>query len=368
MEPFKNKLSGEVARAVAEAVERSWGGFDGARFLRGIDDELEPLELKERMLVMADRLEAGLPVKPGAAFRVLRGALKRGENDALGLEGFSVWPLGEVVSRQGLRDFPAAMKALREITIRFTSEFAIRRFLREQMDETLEQMARWASDPNEHVRRLASEGSRPMLPWGGNLTAIMEGPGLTLPILEKLWNDPSEYVRRSVANHLNDFSKKHPGLVIETLARWKKAGGLGFASLANRAARTLLKQGDAAALEFFGYGGAEALRVERVKISPNTLRLGETLRYGFRVTNTAKTAVAVMFDYAVHHQKKDGRLTPKVFKGKVRRLAPGETVELSGGHAMRRVTTRTYHGGRHEFEVLLNGQSAGRRAFEFVVE
>jgi len=85
-------------------------------------------------------------------------------------------------------------------------------------------------------------------------------------------------------------------------------------------------------------------------------------------SNTAKTVVAVMFDYAVHHQKKDGRLTPKVFKGKVRQLAPGETVELSGGHTMRLVTTRIYHGGRHEFEVFLNGQSAGRRAFEFVVE
>lgn len=368
MEPFKNRLSGEVASVVAVAMERSWGGFDGERFLRGIDGELEPLELKERMLVMADRLEAGLPKKPAAAFRVICGALKRGETDQAGLEGFSVWPLGEVVSRQGLRDFPAAMKALREVTIRFTSEFAIRRFLRERMDETLGQMGRWTADPNEHVRRLASEGSRPMLPWGGNLTAIMQNPGLTLPILERLWNDPSEYVRRSVANHLNDFSKKHPGLVIETLARWKKTGGVGFLSLANRAARTLLKQGDAAALEFFGYGGAEALRVERVEISPKTLRLGETLRYGFRVTNTAKTAVAVMFDYAVHHQKKDGRLTPKVFKGKVRQLAPGETVELSGGHTMRLVTTRTYHGGRHEFEVFLNGQSAGRRAFEFVVE
>lgn len=368
MDPFKNKLSGEVARGIAGAMERSWGGFDSERFLRGIDEVLEPLELKERMLVMADRLEEGLPKKPGAAFRVLCGALKRGEKDEEGLEGFSVWPVGEVVSRQGLRDFPAAMKALREVTIRFTSEFAIRRFLRERREETLEQMERWTRDPNEHVRRLASEGSRPMLPWGGNLTAIMEDPGLTLPILERLWNDPSEYVRRSVANHLNDFSKKHPGLVIKTLARWKKAGGVGFGSLANRAARTLLKRGDAAALEFFGYGGSSALDVGRVRISPKTLRLGETLRYGFRVTNTSGATVAVMFDYAVHHQKKDGRLTPKVFKGKVRHLAPGETMAFDGGHTMRRVTTRTYHAGRHEFEVLLNGRSAGRQAFDFLVE
>lgn len=368
MEPFKNKLSGAVARVIASALERSWRDFDSERFLLGIDEVLEPLELKARMLLIADRLENGLPKTPGAAFQILCGALKRSEKDGEGLDGFPVWPLGEVISRQGLEDFPAAMHALREVTIRFTSEFAIRRFLRERLDETLDQMGRWTQDPNEHVRRLASEGSRPMLPWGGNLPAIAENPGLTLPILERLWNDPSEYVRRSVANHLNDFSKKHPGLVIETLTRWKQAGSVGFASLANRAARTLLKNGDAAALAFFGYGEAEALRVEGFQISPKTLRIGGTLRYDFCVINTSETPVTVMFDYAIHHRKKDGRLTPKVFKGKVRKLAPGEAMELSGGHKMPMVTTRTYYSGRHELEVLLNGRSAGRLAFDFLVQ
>lgn len=367
IEPFKNMLSFAVGRRIAAAVGRAWPEFDSRLFLRGLEAALEPLELKDRMLCLADRLEAGLPKNPRAAFRVLTGALARDADDPVGLSGFAVWPLGEVVSRRGLEDFSAAMLAIREVTIRFTSEFAIRRFLRERPDETLAQLARWTEDPNEHVRRLVSEGSRPLLPWGGNLPAIMDAPSLTLPLLERLHGDPSEYVRRSVANHLNDFSKRHPKLVIGTLARWKQEQRPGYDQLAHRAARTLVKKGDPAALALFGFRASRSLHVERFALAPACLAVGETLTYSFRIRNAGRTRLAVLFDYAVHHQKKDGRLTPKVFKGRTFELAPGAATDVEGRHVLRLVTTRTYHPGRHAFEILINGQAAGKLPFELTL-
>ncbi len=357
----------EVAGGISDAFFRAWPAFDRPKFLSGLGEALEPLELKDRMLLLADRLEEQLPPKPSAAFKILCGALARDDSDRIGLSGFAVWPLGEIVSRRGLGDFSSAMKALPEITKRFTSEFAIRPFLRERLHDTLEVLTLWTADPNEHVRRLVSEGSRPLLPWGERLPGILGNPRLTLPLLDRLWDDPSEYVRRSVANHLNDFSKQHQDIVLKTLARWKKSGSPHFERLAKHAARTLLKKGHPQALEFFGFYHPEHLMVETFKISPKLLGLGDALTYQFSVRNTGKSKVAVMFDYAIHHQKKDGRLTPKVFKGKTRTLSAGESLVISGKHTLRPVTTRTYHAGIHHMEIFLNGRSFEKKAFQLVL-
>ncbi len=367
IEPFKNKFSLEAASGISDALVRAWPAFDRRKFLRGLGEALEPLELKDRMLLLADRLEEQLPGKPAAAFKILCGALAEDDSDLIGLSGFAVWPLGEIVSRRGLGDFSAAMKALREITKRFTSEFAIRPFLRDRLHDTLEVLTVWATDPNEHVRRLVSEGSRPLLPWGERLPAIMENPQMTLPLLDRLWNDPSDYVRRSVANHLNDFSKQHPEVVLKTLGRWKKSGGPHFERLAKHAARTLLKKGHPQTLEFFGFYHPEYLIVETFEISPESLRLGDSLTYQFSVRNSGKTKVSVLFDYAIHHQKKDGRLTQKVFKGKTRTLSAGESLVIAGQHVIRPVTTRTYHAGTHHLEIFLNGRSFDKKAFQLVL-
>jgi 3-methyladenine DNA glycosylase AlkC len=263
-----------------------------------------------------------------------------------------------------LDDFDAAMLTLREITIRFTSEFAIRRFLRERPEATFAQLAKWVHHPNDHVRRLVSEGSRPLLPWGGHLTAVIKNPSLTLPLLDQLHADPSEYVRKSVANHLNDFSKSHPDLVLKTLRRWKKARHPDFGRLANRAARTLIKQGHPETLAFFGYDVNHSLSVSHFSITPEQVSLGEAVKFRFVVKNRDSKPQALLFDYAIHHRKKDGRLTAKVFKGRKTIVPPNGTWEVEGQHPLRVITTRAYHPGLHRFEILLNGQSAGILDFE----
>ena len=178
------------------------------------------------------------------------------------------------------------------------------------------------------MRRLVSEGSRPLLPWGGNLTELLEPPHPTLALLEKLHRDPSDYVRLSVANHLNDFSKHHPALVIATLTRWRDANpdDPRLAKLARHACRTLLKAGHAEALEFHGYGAAKSLELEVFELAETTVKTGGSLGYRMILRNASRRPLKVMFDYAIHHRKANGSLSPKVFKGRVRELAPGEVM------------------------------------------
>jgi 3-methyladenine DNA glycosylase AlkC len=359
MEPFKNEFSAAKARCIAERLKLAHPGFPMRRFLSGLDAALDRLELKPRVIHLAERIESCLPDDPRLLFPILVRALAADENDSDGLRGFSVWPLTEIVARRGLGHFKESMDALREMTNRFTAEFAIRPFLREHPEKTLRQLRSWCAHPDHHVRRLVSEGSRPFLPWGGNLPHLCEPPHPTLTLLEKLYRDPSDYVRLSVSNHLNDLSKRHPELVIDTLSRWRTEAkpAAQFEKLARHACRTLLKQGHPAALRFHGYASADSLEIINLELPRTRLRLGESLTYRVVVRNHGRRAVRVMFDYAIHHRKANGTLSPKVFKGRIREIEAGGTWEITGSHPIRQITTRVYHEGIHRFEPRLNGAS-----------
>jgi 3-methyladenine DNA glycosylase AlkC len=358
MEPFKNEFSYQNACRIAARVAWVHPDFPLGAFRRGLEKALEPLELKQRMHLLADRLEAGLPTHPPELFRILVKTLATDEADRDGLRGFLVWPLTEIVARRGLGHFEESMHSFSEMTKCFTVEFAIRAFLREHPERTLKQLHLWCGDPDAHVRRLVSEGSRPLLPWGGNLPHLLEPPHPTLELLEKLHRDPSDYVRLSVSNHLNDFSKHHPDLVIETLARWMAAnpGDARLEKLARHACRTLLKIGHAGALELHGYGSGKALALESSVLTDKSVSLGGHLEYRLVIRNTSRRPLKVMFDYAILHRKANGTLSPKVFKGRARELAAGERWEIEGRHSFKPVTTRVYHAGGHGFEPRLNGR------------
>ncbi|MCP5534035.1 MAG: DNA alkylation repair protein [Akkermansiaceae bacterium] len=360
MEPFKNELSADKARLIGAALKQAHPEFPLPRFHRGLAAALEPLELKQRMQFLAERIAAGLPQDPQTMFPILVRAMHVG-----GLRGFLVWPFTEIVSRHGTatNHFEVSMLSFSEMTKCFTAEFGIRVFLREEplRGRTLRQLHAWCDDPCEHVRRLVSEGSRPFLPWGGNLPDLLEPPYPTLDLLEKLHLDPSDYVRLSVSNHLNDFSKRHPDLVIATLKRWRKRSpdDPRLDKLTRHACRTMLKAGHPGALALLGYGGADALELVSCELDRRSMKVGEAIGYRLVVRNTSKRPLQVLFDYAIHHRKANGSLSPKVFKGRKRALAGGETWTIEGKHAIRPVTTRVYHPGVHAFQPLLNG-----RAFE----
>lgn len=369
MEPFKNHFSFSNVRRIADSMKRVHPPFSVSRFCRGLEAALEPLELKQRMHLIADRLEAGLPTHPPDLFAILSQTLAKDAQDPSGLRGFLVWPLSEIVARRGLGHFDEAMSILSELTRCFTAEFAIRPFLRVDPERTLKQLHAWCGHPDEHVRRLVSEGSRPLLPWGGNLPDLLAPPHPTLKLLEKLHRDPSDYVRLSVSNHLNDFSKHQPELVIQTLTRWLKRApnDVRVGKIARHACRTLLKAGHPGALALHGYGDSKSIELMTCELAPSTVKLGDALAYRLVVRNRTRHPLKVMFDYALHHQKANGMLSPKVFKGRTRELAAGERWEITGNHSLKPVTTRVYYAGLHRFVPQLNGQSSPPLDFTLVV-
>jgi 3-methyladenine DNA glycosylase AlkC len=270
--------------------------------------------------------------------------------------------VGEFVARRGLAQPERGLAALHALTQRFTAEFAIRPFIAQHPVLAFTSLQRWVADPSAHVRRLVSEGSRPRLPWGQRLHSLVADPSPTLPLLLALQDDPSEYVRRSVANHLNDIAKDHPALVAAWLQEHLPGAPAPRRALLRHASRTLVKQGHAPTLQAWGlglgYSGSASLRV-----SPARVVLGESVELVLTLQAAAGQTQTLVIDYAVHHVKADGSLSPKVFKGWQLTLAPGEAVTLRKRHSMKPVTTRRYHAGRHGLTVQVNGQTVAEGHF-----
>jgi hypothetical protein len=213
------------------------------------------------------------------------------------------------------------------------------------------------------VRRLASEGSRPRLPWGMQLKGLIRDPSPTLPLLRRLQDDPSAYVRRSVANHLNDIAKDHPQLIVQWLQEHLPDATPQRRALLEHACRTLIKQGHPQVLKAWGLG--TPLRGEaKLGLSPKKLAVGESLQLTVQLHSTAARAQTLVIDYAVHHVKASGATTPKVFKGWSLQLAAHEHCTLHKQHSMRAVTTRRYHPGRHEVDLRINGKVLARAVFQ----
>jgi len=252
---------------------------------------------------------------------------------------------------------------LHALTQRFTAEWAIRPFIVAHPGLAFATLQGWTRDPSAAVRRLVSEGSRPRLPWGLQLKSLIADPSPTLPLLEALMDDESDSVRKSVANHLNDIAKDHPGLVAEWVERHLPDAGPERRALLRRACRTLIKRGDARVLAAWGHGGR--LRGDAaLRITPGRLALGDSLTLEVTLRPRCRTAQSLVIDYAVHHVKADGGTSPKVFKGWALQLAPGAARVLRKSHPVKPITTRRYFSGTHRVELLINGRVAAQAAFE----
>lgn len=372
MEPFKNLLNPALVAEAAAQLQRHHRGFDAAAFTTLACKGLEALEMKARALQICAALEATLPADFDAAAGLLEQSLAPptapGEVSAApglheGLRGWILWPVGEFIARRGLAQPERGLAALHAVTQRFTAEFAIRPFLVQHPALAFATLQRWVADASPHVRRLVSEGSRPRLPWGQRLHALVADPSPTLPLLRTLQDDASEYVRRSVANHLNDIAKDHPALVAAWLHEHLPGAPAARRALLRHASRTLVKQGHAPTLQAWGLGlGFEGQA--RLRVSPARVALGGAVTLNLTLQSQAAQPQTLVVDYAVHHVKADGSLSPKVFKGWKLVLAPGETATLQKQHALKPVTTRRYHAGRHGLVVQVNGQAVASGHFQ----
>lgn len=367
LQPFKNYYNEEMAWRLGGMVAQVYPAFDGEGFVAQVRPQLPPLELKERVAVFSQALHDHLPADYPQAVEILLAILGPALNEEEGMfnDGWYMMPLAHFVEVHGLEHFEVSVRAMKEITQRHSSEFTIRPFLVRYPDEMLAVLHEWAHDESFHVRRLVSEGTRPRLPWGMRLHQFVKDPTPTLALLEHLKDDPSEYVRRSVANHLNDITKDHPDLVLMTLRRWQVGASPERLRLIRHALRSLVKAGHPQALALLGYGEVSVSLVD-FRLEPAEVKLGEGVTFTFTLRNDAAAPQDLLIDYLVHYVKANGSTSPKVFKLTTRTLAPGETVTIEKKHALRPVTTRVHYPGQHTIEVQVNGQIVGGKGFELV--
>jgi len=383
-EAFKNLINPGSVSLAGEHLQRVWPAFDRRAFESRAQKGLEDLEFKARAMQVADALEATLPANFEAACAVLEASLApplgldaagepvnlatgRGDAAQKGLSGWVLWSAGEFVARRGRDHVPRALTCLHAITQRFTAEFAIRPFIQHAPQVTLATLADWVNDPSAHVRRLVSEGSRPRLPWGLRLQALVQDPSPTLPLLRVLQDDESAYVRRSVANHLNDIAKDHPDLVTQWVVDHLQGASAERIALLRHATRSLIKQGHSPTLHAWGLGRG-LMGKASLKLSQRRVAVGENIDLHVSLKTDASAAQTLVLDYAVHHVRANGTLSPKVFKGWKLTLGAGETRTLQKRHSLRPVTTRRLYPGLHQIDLLINGQACARAEFELLPE
>lgn len=356
---LKEIFNRERLRHIAREAEAVWPGFDGQRFMKLATAGLDELGIMQRMRQTADSLHETLPADFPRALPILKDLAPR-----IG-HGFASIALSEFVALHGRNHFDLSLDALKFFTRLGSSEFAIRHFLVADFERTIAVMRRWAEDENEHVRRLASEGSRPRLPWSFQLKNLVADPSPTGPILETLKADPSLYVRKSVANHLNDIGKDHPDLLVERVSGWN-LDEKHTAWITRHALRTLIKKGDARALALIGTTGKAEIRVEAFAVEPARTRLGERITTRARLASTSKSPQRLVVDYAVHYPKKNG-ISRKVFKLKETELLPGADCVLAISQTIKDFTTRRHYAGFHRVELMVNGETVATSGFELTV-
>jgi len=365
-EPLKNSFGADVPRTIARMIAAVFPRFDEPAFVRSVLDGYDALELMPRGRKIAQELRRFMPDDYEKAVEILLASLDRKPERtvAQGMGGFLFLPHVFFVADYGLDHFEASMRAQYVLTQRFTAEFSIRRYLERHQAATRARLAEWTTDPSEDVRRLVSEGTRPRLPWASRLRAFQADPRPVLALLERLKDDPSLYVRRSVANSLNDIGKDHPALLVETSKRWMRDATEERRWIIRHALRSAVKRGDSGALGLLGFGEAPRVSLERVRITPRRPAIGSAVTLTFDIAGRAVRAQRLLVDLRVHYVKAHGATGPKVFKLKAVDLAPRGVVPFSKRLSLAQLTTRTHYPGRHAVEVLINGQAYPLGTFE----
>lgn len=358
-EPLKEMFNRAFFERLAKETEAVYPKLKRAAFLREVQHGNEARELNARMRHAAITLRGHLPSDFREAVHVLKDVAPRMP------KGYTALLYPDFVGVHGLDDRDFSLEALQFFTSFGSSEFAVRVFFRRDVQGTLKVMRIWAENDNEHVRRLASEGSRPRLPWSFRLDAVLKEPKLTTPILERLRSDDSAYVRKSVANHLNDFSKDHPAYMMDVLRSWDRTHPH-TAWIAKHASRTLIKAGNLDALALFAFDSKVKVRVYDLRLSPKRLNLGDTLEIAFTVVSEAARNQQLVIDYAIHYRKANGGTSKKVFKLKEIELGPRASINIIKRQRIVDFSTRKHYPGEHQVEVMINGPPRAASTFQLI--
>jgi len=358
MELMKNGLGSKAIERIAKAFIAVCPEFDVETFQEKATGNLELLELKERVEHIIKALSHSLPgdyLNHVEYFNKIKPVWDHGDpQDPLAC--FAAWPITDYIAKHGL-DYPEqSLDTLKYLTSLFSSEFAIRPFILKYPELCQERFSTWITDEDEHVRRLVSEGTRPRLPWGIRLKPFVENPAINLPWLDELYKDESLYVRRSVANHLNDIAKDHPDLVADTCERWLNPDCKNTTWVIKHAARTLIKEGHSKAMKLQGFTENPKVNLSNLALTEEKIHLGGSLSFSFVIDSKSKTNQKLVVDFAIHFMKANGKQKRKMFKLKSFDLASKQNLVLEKQFSFKPITTRKYYPGDHHLEIFVNGK------------
>jgi 3-methyladenine DNA glycosylase AlkC len=362
---LKDLYSPAFYKSFTNVLAQVLPALDKERFMNSIFNEtFADKELKDRMRHTAKVLHQFFPKEFAQAATLIKQLIIRLRNNGIKESTIEYMFLPDYIETYGLNDFECAVNAI-ELVTQFTScEFAVRSFILKYGDRMMQQMQTWSLHENEKVRRLASEGARPRLPWAMAIPALKKDPTPILPIVENLKNDPSEFVRRSVANNLNDIAKDHPDLVIHIATKWKGISKETDAII-KHGCRTLLKQGHTAILNHYGLQ-SENITLTDFAIATPTVSIGHDLVFSFSLINQNKSSQLVRLEYAVYYKRQNGQLSKKVFKISEKQYQPSEKVIVQRRQSFKPITTRRFYIGQHQLSIIVNGEEKAVKTFELI--
>ncbi|MCL2864764.1 MAG: DNA alkylation repair protein [Lachnospiraceae bacterium] len=360
---LKDMYNQDTLGKLAKEIKVVYSSFQVTDFLASVMDETwESLELKARGHHICKSLRKYLPADYKEAIRIIDQVIV---DYGSWLETGVAWVFIDFVELYGqdMEHWDVTMDAIERYTVHASAEFAVRPFIIDHEGRMMAQMYAWSKHENEHVRRLASEGCRPQLPWAQSLPKYKKDPTPILPILEQLKTDPAFYVRKSVANNLNDISKTHPDLVVKMAQDWYgKNADTDW--IVKHACRTLLKKGNRDVLAIFGFHDVTAIAVNDFVMEPVKLKIGEEIHFSFTIL--AKRATKVRLEYGIDYRKANGKQSRKIFQISETALKENERKTYTKKHSFADLSTRKHYVGRHGITLIVNGVERGTLEFELV--
>lgn len=365
---LKNHLDEQAIQQIANLVLQQDLSFPAKRFIKQASAPLSSLTLKQRVNHITDVLATCLsPCYQTNVYLLIKLAQYwHSDHEQHNWQSYRAWPLIEYVGRYGMHQPDIALESLKCLTSLFTAEFAIRPYIEKHFELTYSHLLKWCQAEDPHIRRLASESLRSRLPWGKHLSFLKGDPEPVLALLERLKDDSSRYVQKSVANNLNDISKDHPQRVIEVCKQWQLNATPQRHWIINHGLRSLIKEGYPAAFDALGFKKLINVASD-FQLKNMIVKLGESTQLQVTLTSLSAEPQDVILDYRIWHMKANGLKTAKVFKWKILRLAPNATLYLTKNHHFKPLTTRRYYHGMQDVEIMLNGRVFARSTLKLIV-
>jgi 3-methyladenine DNA glycosylase AlkC len=364
-EPLKNIYNDVFFAELETALQKAIPEIDTRKFIAAVKNPAWPgLELKQRMRQLSTTLHDHLTGSYKSKLpRLLKLVAALPTHSKVSYTGLAYMYLPDFIAQYGLQEMELSLKAMEKINRITSCEFAIRPFLLADEKRVMKQMLAWSRHPHQNIRRFASEGCRPRLPWGTAIPSLKKDPSSILPILENLKEDTAVYVQKSVANNLNDISKDHQDLVVSLAKKWMGKSAV-TDWIIKHGCRGLLKGGHPEVLNIFGTGGHIKAAVNHFSVSKSALFTGEDLVFEFGLQLKEKQAHQLRIEYAVYYQKANRSVSKKIFKIREGLYDPGKVYTFRKKHSFKDLTTRKHYPGQHAIAIIVNGNELGKTEFK----